>query len=292
MPKLSVQSVTPYMKDPWVVAWVVCGILTMLIPLISWNLNRSEYYSNYGAAIYAEDYYRQQKEAQQNYYNGNNNNNNGNDDGNGYYTQYKECSWYNWASCRQQQYEYATMEDRANGEQVQDYPKWYFLFGGNPEELQRWEEDNTGVRAEENGDANANSGGMVFVYIMTLGLFLTFVGYGAVSFAQKHCPKNLMKFLALIFIVALSNAILAVQTMINQDEKDLEDSYYGWYGQVGVLLACTYFWIVIFCVGFMTAIVGKHFWDKRNGNNDVENNDEKVGEAQSDYVAPSDVQMA
>jgi len=71
----------------------------MLIPLISWNVNRSEYYRNYGAAIYAEDYYRIQQEAANNnygYYNNNNgNNNNGNNANNGYYTYYKECSWYN-----------------------------------------------------------------------------------------------------------------------------------------------------------------------------------------------------
>ena len=71
----------------------------MLIPLISWNVNRSEYYSKYGAAIYAEDYYRIQQEAANNnygYYNNNNgNNNNGNNANNGYYAYYKECSWYN-----------------------------------------------------------------------------------------------------------------------------------------------------------------------------------------------------
>merc|ERR1740139_2063919 len=122
MPKVSLpaslQSITPYLKDPWVVVWVVSGLLTMLIPLISWNVNRSEYYTNYGSYIYAEDYYKQQQEAAENYYNDDANNGNGNDDGNNngnYYSYYKECSWYNWASCRKQQYMYATMEDRANG---------------------------------------------------------------------------------------------------------------------------------------------------------------------------------
>mmetsp|Transcript_21236 Transcript_21236/g.32260 ORF Transcript_21236/g.32260 Transcript_21236/m.32260 type:complete len:316 (-) Transcript_21236:181-1128(-) len=299
----SLQSMTPYLKDPWVVVWVVSGLLTMLIPLISWNVNRSEYYTNYGSYIYAEDYYKQQQEAAENYYNDDANNGNGNNGGN-YYTYYKECSWYNWASCRKQQYMYATMEDRANGDQVQEYPGWYFLFGGNPEELERWEEENTGNKAEENANANANSAGMTFVYIMTLGLFLTFLTYGTMSFAKRHLVGNglgyLLKFLSLIAIVAVSNAILAVQTMINQDEKDMEDSYYGWYGQVGVLLAYTYFWIVIFCVGFMIAIVSKHFWDMRNGNTDKVDEtthtsnigNMKDGEAQSDYVAPADVQMA
>ena len=249
-----------YLKDPWALSWVVSGLLTIFVPIITWNVQKGAYYDAYGYAVEAEDqeryYEEQQNDGDDN--NNNNNNNNGN-----YYQIYKECSWINFA-CRKRQYMYATMDDNnEDGNNGQVLPNWYIFLGGgdNSEQMQRWKEDNTGERAE--GQAST-PGGLKFVYAWTIIMFLALWGYGAFALAKKRDVSTLVMLLGISASLGLMNAIMAAQGVISSDDGDMEDSYYGWYGQIGVLMAYTDFWIMLFSFGFLTAFKVRSYLNNKN----------------------------
>lgn len=271
--KESARSALPHLKDPWVLSWIITGLLAILIPVITWSSNRGTYYSAYGYAKELEDLEKQQEE----YYNQQQEENDGNDgdDGNNYYSYYKECGWLNW-SCKKKQYYYATAEEREkqaeNGEAVQMMPDWYILLGGyeNSEEMQKWKEENTGVRQE--GQFNGASGGMKFVYFSTLIIFVSLLVFGGMSIAKKQDSSNLLVFLVLAAVVSFMNLISAGQSLIGNDDKEFEDSYYGWFGQMGVLMVYFNFYILLFSVGHLIAFRVKSYLankaTEKDGNDD------------------------
>ena len=259
-----------YLKDPWALSWVVSGLLTIFVPIITWNVQKGAYYDAYGYAVEAEDqeryYEEQQNDGDDN--NNNNNNNNGN-----YYQVYKECSWINFA-CRKRQYMYATMDDNnEDGNNGQVLPNWYIFLGGgdNSEQMQRWKEDNTGERAE--GGQASTPGGLKFVYAWTIIMFLALWGYGAFALAKKRDVSTLVMLLGISASLGLMNAIMAAQGVISSDDGDMEDSYYGWYGQIGVLMAYTDFWIMLFSFGFLTAFKVRSYLNNKNEKQGEHDND-------------------
>ncbi len=302
-------SAAAHVKNPWAISWLVSGFLAILIPVITWNINRGKYYNAYGYALEAEEEQRQYYENQQNNnnynnygYQNNNNNNNGDDDGN--YSYYKDCSWINFA-CRTRQYFYATAEERQKayeeGKLMQEVPGWYVILGGteNSEEMQRWKEEQTGVRAED-AMGNPAEGGLKFVYTVTLLLFIALVGYGAFNLGgvERKPRANLFALLIITAIVAFMNLIMTAQGVISSDDRDLENSYYGWYGQMGVLLAYTDFWFMLFSLAYLIAFRVSSYLEQREASQkegagaDDEFLEDGAGGSATDYKAPSEVQMA
>jgi len=272
----------PYLKDPWTISWLVSGAFAIFLPLIIWSSNKSSYYSTYGSTKEAEDYYEQRQEyykEQQEYYEQQQN-------GNNYYqeqTYYKDCSWFNWA-CRKSQWYYATYDDNGGDEDSQTLPGWFVFLGGDTEEMQRWKEENTGVRA------SSSSAGLSFVYFLTLLLYIALLGYGAVTIGMKQPVTNLVMLLGLTTIIGFMNLIMNAQGVISSDDKDLEDSYYGWYGQMGVLLVYTNFWMMLFSLVFCAAFLLKNYLEKKNGKKEpIAVNDNLI--EGSEYYAPAEGQM-
>jgi hypothetical protein len=259
---LNFKNILVYLKDPWTASWIATSILAILIPVIIWSSQRGSYYKSYGYALELEEKKRQYYENRDG--NGNNRNNNNN---NNYYSYYKECSWFNWP-CRKRQYYFATMEDRNRGQQDgnyrQDLPGWYIFLGGaeHSEDMMRWKEQNTGIRASSSA---GSSGGVKFVYVMTLLLFSALVVYGALTLGKKQPVLNLEAFLVVAATVALMNLVITAQGVISSDDRDMEDSYYGWYGQMGVLVAYTNFWIMLQCLGFLVAFRIRSYLERRAG---------------------------
>jgi len=265
-----------YLKDPWTASWVLSGLLAIFIPVITWSVQRGAYYDAYGYAMELEEKQRQYYENQEE-----NNNNNQNN----YYNYYKECSWFNWP-CRKRQYYLASMDDRndQDGNQ-QTLPGWFIFFGGadNSENMQRWREENTGVRA-----STVTPSGLKFVYTWTLFMFIGLYVYGTFSLAKKHSVSNLVTLLGVSASLGLMNMIMAVQGIISNDDRDMEDSYYGWYGQIGVLMTYTYFWIMIFSIGFLSAFGVQSYLNKRAQTADQEVNEDsnENGGDYKEYDAP------
>lgn len=272
----------------FIATWVVSSVLVVFIPVIQWNANKSDYYSSYGQYV---EYEQQQEEQNNDDGNGNNNNNN-NNNGN-YYYQYKECSWANW-SCRKQQYEYAMLDGSGDGDDddggVVTIPNWYIFLGGQTEEMQRWTEENTGRR----GAQAESTGGEKFVYAWTLIMFLSLVGYGTYALHKRHPATAIVVFLFIFAQFCLLQLILLAQGGISTDDRDLEDSIYGWYGQIGVLLAYTDFWMILFCVLFSTVFIAKGCIARRGGGAQKETANKTSGDdyhsADKNYDAPQ-VQM-
>ena len=115
---------------PLILAYLVTGILSVVVPVSQWTANKNAYYKAAGYYVEYENQQREYEEAQ----NGNNNNNNNN---NGYYS-YKDCAWWN-VSCRKQQYQYASYNQDNNNQYQQQIPNWYVMLGGQTEEMRRWE---------------------------------------------------------------------------------------------------------------------------------------------------------
>lgn len=284
---LNFKNILVHLKDPWTASWIATSILAIFIPVIIWSTQRGSYYKSYGYALEAEERQRQYYENRDGNRNNNNNNNN-------YYTYYKECSWFNWP-CRKRQYYFATMEDRNRGQQDggvrQELPGWYIFLGGaeHSEDMMRWKEQNTGIRASSSA---GSSGGVKFVYMMTLVLFLALVAYGALTLGKKQPVMGLEAFLVVAVAVALMNLVITAQGVISSDDRDMEDSYYGWYGQMGVLVAYTNFWIMLHSLGFLVAFRVRSYLDKRAGGGkegDVgDEYDENQVTAYHSYNAPSE----
>lgn len=281
---LNVRNLLVYLKDPWTVSWLVTSLLAIFIPVIIWSSQRGAYYKNYGYALELEEKKRQ-------YYENRDGNNNRNNNNNNYYTYYKECSWFNWP-CRKRQYYFATMEDRnrQDGNYRQELPGWYIFLGGaeHSEDMMRWKEQNTGIRASATG----NTGGIKFVYVWTLALFLALVAYGAVTLGTQQQVRHLEVFLVVAASIALMNLVITAQGVISSDDRDMEDSYYGWYGQMGVLVAYTNFWIMLQSIGFLIAFRIRSYLEKRAAGDKEDmthdGNAEQEGTAYHSYNAPSE----
>lgn len=268
-----------HLKDPWTLSWTVSGLLAITIPVITWSVQKGSYYNAYGYANEQEEQQRQYYENQDANDDGNNNNNNN------YYSTYKECSWFNWP-CRKRQYYYATMDsgdgDNEDGNGSQVLPNWYLFLGGleQSEEMSQWKEENTGVRNASTGP----SAGIEFVYVSTLLLFTALFAYGAMTIAKKQSTSNLVVFLVVAASISLMNLVGSAQGLVSSDDRDMEDSYYGWYGQMGVLIVYTNFWIMLFSIGYLIAFrVRSYLKQKADQNGDI--TDEEASKYQN-YNAP------
>lgn len=273
-----------YLKEPWTLSWVVWGISSIFIPVIVWSNHRSTYFGNYGYALQQEDYYEQQQryyEQQQEYYeeqnNNNGNNGNGNNNGNNQYS-YKDCSWINWP-CRRRQWQYATYSQDGGEGNGQQLPSWYIFLGGETEQMEKWREENSGQRGQGNSTTYS---GLNFAYFLTVALFVGLLAYGTMTLGKKEPIANLNVFLALSVVIGLMNLIMSTGT-ISSDDRDLEDSYYGWYGQMGVLMVYTNLWVMIFSSGFLIAFQVRNYLDRT-----AEEKELAVGNIEGDYQAASE----
>lgn len=274
-----------FLKDPWILSWFASGLAAIIIPLIIWSSQRSVYFMKYGSYNKAQDYYEEQQryyKQQQEYYEQQQNGNYYYGYGNQNQSYYKECSWINWI-CRKRQWQYATYsQDGGNGDEVtQEMPGWYIFLGGETEAMQRWKEENTGERA----DGSSSTKGMGFVYFLTLCLFIALLAYGAMSIAKREPITTMMPILVFSAVIGFMNLIMSVNT-ISSDDRDMEDSYYGWYGQMGVLMVYTNFWMMLFSFAFMVVFTINNYLGKKMAEKEDEGIEEE-GESEAKYYAPS-----
>lgn len=282
----------PYLKDVWTMSWIGSGLVTIFVPVIIWQSQRGAYFSTYGAYQKAQDYYEQKQRYYEQQNNGNNNN--GNNNQNSYY---RECSWINWP-CRSRQWKLAIYNngDNGGGDRVrQPVPAWYVFLGGETEAMQRWREENTGEDRGGAGGANGygsrSNAGMNFAYFITLVLFLSLLAFGAKTVAKREPLTQLTFALVVAAMVAVMNLIMSVSA-IPSDDRDLEGSYYGWYGQTSVLMVYTNFWITLFSFAFLVVFQIKNFISRNKYAKEQVNDDDDTQEKGGDYHAPSEVQMA
>ena len=132
-------------------------------------------------------------------------------------------------------------------------PNWFFFFGGKIEEDDR--------QREEMGMTNSE-GNMKFVYAWSILMFIGLAVYGFMTLYKGQDRMGLIIALVIFGNFALLNLITSVGA-VSTDNRDLEDSIYGWCGQFTVLLAYTDFWMMLHTFGFAVVLAVMNLLDKK-----------------------------
>lgn len=222
--------------------WIVSGLLALSIPAGKYNAKKDQYYSSYGKYIEYENQQRAYEEAQNNQNDGNNNNN--------YGYGYPTCKWFQW-KCRKAQY-YYRMQNGGGGNNNQNgnmvyTPDWYRFIGGgtrNEEDRRFYEENGISFNYDE------PTGAMKFVYSWSIIMFLGLLVYGSFVILTGRSVLGLVVLCAVFAQFSLLQILLCGQGVISSDDRDLEESIYGWYGQSGVLQVYTDLGYFVFCASF------------------------------------------
>jgi len=221
----------------WVLfGYLLSSCLAVIIPTSKWIQERNKYYSYAGQYVEYEQQQRQYEEQQNGDYNNYN------------YASSSVCSWWNYrCRIRMQRYqEYAQQNEDRNGEGAYMramLPDWFFFFGGEIEQDER--------EREEMG-MGKNEGSVKFVYAW---LMVMFVGLTIFAMHSMWVGKDRMGLIVALLLFgqfSLLNLLTSVQA-VETENRQMEDSIYGWYGQFAVLLAYTDFWIMLHC--FLAAAV-------------------------------------
>jgi hypothetical protein len=227
-------------------AWLVSAGCAIIFPLLRWNASRAKYYGYYGRYNEYEQQQRAYEEAQ-NQNNQNYNNQQYQYNGNGYGYNYS-CKWYQWSCRKSVSNMYYYQQASGDGNQNAFYaPTWYRMINGEMQVDDR--------QREEMGLASSTdeaSGTLKFIYSWTLIMFITLVLFGALVLWKRNAggPTALFVMLILFGQMTLLQLLLLGQGVIVTDMREMEDSIYGWYGQMGVLMAYSNFWYMIFSFGF------------------------------------------
>ena len=277
----------------------------MLIPPMQWGIQRTKYYQRYGKYVAYEQQQRKYEEAQnQNNNNGNNNNNNGN-----YYSGlYKNCARWNWP-CQAKQEKYAQRyfgdgnnnnnggyDENGNPVADEQVPAWFKMLSGrnsDSEAMRRWKEENTGVRQEDDreGENVRDTTGEIIVAIYMVFAVLAAVVYGANRLYQSggidgtfghDGAKGVVVVLIILANLLILNLLL-VPKLVSVEDRMMEDSVYGWHGQVGVLMVYTAFYGLLFCTGFLIAFFFIFFRGGKSASHESSKADEDFVLA-GDYV--------
>lgn len=241
---------------PFILLWLLGSVVAIVLPRKHFNTAKQEYYTTYGYQVEYENTQRAYEEAQKN--------NNGDDGGNGknYYFYYNgsyqtyptDCAWYAF-SCRRKQYQFLQYMSNNNnggdnGEEDIAVPSWYRFIGGTTEEDER--------RYEELGiyDTNStqSSGALKFVYTWIVIMFVGIVASGMFLLVKQQSTVALRVALFLYLQFFLIVIISIGQGTIRTDNRDLEDSIYGFYGQLGILIVYTCFSFLIYCAAALVAL--------------------------------------
>ena len=254
-----------YSHWPSFIAWIVGAVLTLFVPLIKWGKDRRFYYNLFGKYIEYEQAQRAYQQAQEN---NNNNNQNNDNNNNSYGTSPYNCRWWQFRCQRDERnylkyYAYNNngdqqQQEQRNGENQIYMPRWYQWLGGRATEEDRREQEERGEQQVGN-----ESAAIKFVYWWSLLLFVSLVAFGGYMLYKKRSLHYVAILLACLTQYALLMMLLVPQGVIMSDNRDLEDSYYGWYGQWGVLMVYFYYGQVLFGVVFLVLGAVKIYYEKR-----------------------------
>jgi hypothetical protein len=215
---------------------------------------KRDFYKNYGYYI---DYQNNQEEYENDGNNNNNNNNayNGVYQSNGkYYYIPKTCHWWQ-IQCRQHQSSYIQMKTSHDDDQNGNLPSWYTFLGGASEREQHFR--------EENGYDDPRAGSLSFVYAISLVWFITLVLWGGFVIYKKSPTLGMVATLLAVFAqFSIMMIVLLIQGAISADNEELETNIFGWYGQIGVLMTYSNFWMALHCITFSCFIVAREYLTK------------------------------
>ena len=282
---------TSVRNNTLLLTWLLLGIAVMIIPFVQWHVRRMKHYNAVGYYVEYEQQQRQYEEQ--------GNNKNGNNNNNGYYgySEYKECGSWNFI-CKSKQEQLAQMYfgnsgDNNNGQNSNNYnnnqaaeaaaddtsiPTWFLMISNSESEaMRRWKEENTGQRQDnmEEEELEPTVGEILVVSYLVIASVATIV-YGCHSLYKsegniKRTGGIIMALIVLLNLFILN--LMLVPALVSVEDRVMEDSVYGWYGQIGVLMAYLDFWGILFCTGFII-FFGFTMYQNANSTNKAKNADE------------------
>lgn len=222
-------------------AWVIFGLLAVLIPLIYRTIHKNKYRDIYMSYYWEQEYQYYEQQRQQLYETYGNNYNYG---GAYMYADYAERDYVDVNNCQWWQINCFSFYTNQDGQPMPDQqwmPSWYSGFSLTEEE--RMEMD----------DSLEQPGSLKFVYMWQLVMFFIICWYGMLVIRQNRNPTGLM----IALIVWLNFAFLSMWLMadgsIVTDGQQVKRT--GFYGQISVLIFMSNFWY--FLHGLIFLIV---FW--------------------------------
>jgi hypothetical protein len=263
----------------FVTIWIIAGILTIYLPHHKWSNAREEYYTSTGYAVEAEQAERAYEEAQRD------------ENNEGYYDASDNCKWYQW-SCRKAAYLYRQNNENANEQNGNNnaedanslIPMWYIFLGGQTEEGRR--------DREESGMNTDTTNALNIMYNWTILMFLIVLLYGSYTLfrLRQNGSMYLLVTLVLSCQFSIMSMILLAQGVINTEDRQVEESVYGWYGQKSVLLLTTHYAISLFSGVYVLLLAITNiviFFITRARNNKKQQEEQKLAadDEANDYVA-------
>ena len=205
-------------------AWLITGILTVVVPLIIMGAARGSLRR------------QQQNNGDGNDDGNNNNNNNNNQDGDGY----NRCRWWQWG-CSNYYNEDGEQQQQDDGEE-RSTPWWWF-FGSEEERREREEEGRAGPA-------------LVFTYVWSLIVFCCILAFGCREIASaRHGGSGGDVSRVVVALVVYANFAFVTMLLIGGLEggvqtegRELEEQ--GFYAQFAVMMFLSNLFCLIFSVVF------------------------------------------
>lgn len=236
-------------------AWVICGALTVMVPLVFRTLKMNNYRNMYYMYNWeeAQQEYQEQKEQYYEEMYANNYGEYGQDYD--YQAQWEQmrgtydinqCKWYQ-LNC----FPYYINEDGEPEPSAGWYPAWFSGWTQTEEEREQMMND------------GETSGAMIFVYIWQIIMFIVIVVYGCIVIRQNRVVTGVT-----VALVVFANMCFLSMWML-ADGSIVTDGEFvqklGFYGQFSVLMFITNAWYVIFGLIFsvLFAIRGHHMHDDK-----------------------------
>lgn len=218
------------------IAWVVSGLLAVLIPLIYRTIHKNKYREMYMTYYWEHEYETYAQQRQQNYEQYGNNYNYG-----GVYTyDYAQSEYVDVNNCKWWKFNCFSFYANKEGEPMADqewFPTWYSGFSVT-EEDRREMEDNL-----------EQPGSLQFVYVWQLLMFFIISWYGLVVIRKNRNPAGLIVALLVWANFAFVSMWLLADGSIATDGQQVFRS--GFYGQVSVLVFMTNFWYFLHGLAFV-----------------------------------------
>lgn len=228
---------SPYDNVIFSVAWVVSGLLTVLVPLIYRTIHKNKYREMYMSYYWDHEYQVYEEQRKENYEHYGNSYNYG-----GVYTYdgAAEREWVDVNNCKWWKINCFSFYANRDGEPMPDqewYPTWFSRFTATEEERQEME-------------ANLDQpGSLKFVYVWQLIMFIVICCYGMLVICQNRNPAGLIVALLVWANFAfLSMWLMADGSIVIEGQQVFRT---GFFGQMSVLIFISNFWYFIHGLTFV-----------------------------------------
>jgi len=239
------------------IAWVVSGLLSVLIPLIHRTVHKNKYRETYMNYYWQHEYEISQEQRQQNYEQYGNNYNYG---GVYMYDGTAEREWIDVNNCKWYQPNCVSYYTNQQGEPMSNqgwYPSWFSGFTTTEEEREEME-----TNLEQPGS-------LKFVYVWQLMLFAVICCYGMSVIRRDRNPAGLI--IALLVwtnFAFLSMWLMADGSIITEGEQVYR---MGFYGQISVLIFMSNFWYLLHGLAFVIVFwLRASCWEEQRNEEDKE----------------------